>query len=420
MVKDFLALAGSSILHRKVRSWLTVIGVFIGITAVVALISVGLGLERTVNDQVAKVFGVDTFILAPRGSFGPGQATASSPSQYALDLEWLRKLDGVKTAAAVRQRTAFVQGQPGPEGRLAQGFLPVMGLSPELITSFGSFIGTVAVEPGGRLFEGGDRLVALLGRDVATRLRVEVGQTIVVAGDAGKPDLTLTVIGILASAPSEARPQQGFASGMRPSGDTIYLPYETMDLLWDSGSDVLVTLVRTFPGRDVDEVANRAQAELRARGSRVTAITYSDISNAIGTVTSTVSAFLAGIAGISLLVGGVGVMNTMFTSVLERTKEIGIMKAVGAKNSHILAIFVIESGLMGLVGGIVGTLLGLGISVVASAILGRMFDVQIAVVANPTLIVATLVGSFALGAVAGLWPARRAAKLPVVDALRYE
>lgn len=96
------------------------------------------------------------------------------------------------------------------------------------------------------------------------------------------------------------------------------------------------------------------------------------------------------------------------------------MKAVGAKNSHILAIFVIESGMMGLVGGIVGTLSGLGLSAVASAIIGRMFDVRIAVVASPTLIAATLAGSFALGAVAGLWPARRAAKLPVVDALRYE
>ncbi|QAA77021.1 MAG: hypothetical protein BIP78_1255 [Candidatus Bipolaricaulis sibiricus] len=419
MVRDFFALAGSSILHRKIRSWLTVIGVFIGITAVVALISVGLGLERTINDEVAKVFGVDTFILAPRGSFGPARGSSGS-DQYALDLEWLKRLDGVKTAAAVRQRTAFVQGQTGPDGRRAQGFLPVVGLSPELVTSFSSFVGALEVEPGGRLFRDDDTLVALLGREVATRLQVGVGQTIVIAGDADKPEITVTVVGILAAPASDAPSQGGFASGMRTSGDTIYIPYTTMDLLWGPATDVLVTLVRTMPGRDVDEVANRAQAELRARGSRVTAITYSDISNAIGTVTSTVSAFLAGIAGISLLVGGVGVMNTMFTSVLERTKEIGIMKAVGAKNSHILAIFVIESGMMGLVGGIVGTLSGLGLSAVASAIIGRMFDVRIAVVASPTLIAATLAGSFALGAVAGLWPARRAAKLPVVDALRYE
>lgn len=110
----------------------------------------------------------------------------------------------------------------------------------------------------------------------------------------------------------------------------------------------------------------------------------------------------------------------MFTSVLERTKEIGVMKAVGAKNGHILSIFLIESGLMGLVGGIVGTLLGLGLSAVASGFVERFFNVDLAVVASPLLIVVTLLGSFGLGAFAGLWPARRAAKLPPVDALRYE
>ena len=418
MVRDFLALAGSSILHRKIRSWLTVIGVFIGITAVVALISVGLGLERTISDEVAKVFGVDTFMLAPRGVFGGGRANQGS-AQYALDLEWLRAQEGVTTAAAVRQRTAFVEGQPGADGRPTRGFLPVMGLSPELVTSFASFIGTLELEPGGRLFEEGESLVAVLGRDVAARLGVGVGQDILVAGDGDRPELELTVVGVLAASEAGSS-RRGFTSRMSESGDTIYVPYDTMQLLWGPAADVLITLVRIDPGRDVDEVAARVQAALRARGSEVSALTYSDISSAIGTVTSTVSAFLAGIAGISLLVGGVGVMNTMYTSVLERTREIGIMKAIGAKNRHILCIFLVESGLMGLVGGIVGMLLGLGISSVASAIIGRIFEVRVAVVASPLLIVVTLVGAFALGAVAGLWPARRAAKLPVVDALRYE
>ncbi|HCP32191.1 TPA: hypothetical protein DIT45_02965 [Candidatus Acetothermia bacterium] len=422
VLKDFLLLAGQSIVHRKLRSWLTVIGVFIGITAVVALISIGLGLERTIEEQVAKVFGVDTFILMAEGTFGPQRHAGGSAEEYALDLEYLRSIDGIKVAAALRERTGYVQGPPSADGTSLQGFFPVMGLSPELVTEFESFTGTLKALPGGRLFEPGDEAVVVLGTEIAERLGVTVGDTILVAGDESA-ELDLTVIGIMA--PGEGGDDDsggGFSAGMRPSADkdTIYVPYETMDLLWGPAEDVLVTLVRSDPGVNVDELADRAEKALKARGSDVSAVTYSDISEAIGTMTSTVSAFLAGIAGISLLVGGVGVMNTMFTSVLERTKEIGVMKAVGAKNSHVLMIFLIESGLIGLVGGIVGTLFGLGLSAVASSFIGRFFDIKLAVVASPTLIIITLLGSFAIGAIAGLWPAWRAAKLPVVDALRYE
>ena len=419
---DFLQLAGRSIIHRRLRSWLTVIGVFIGITAVVALISIGLGFDKTIKEQVSGVFGVDTFIVMDENAFGPGAHNGGGAEEFALDLELLRSIDGVKVAAALRERTGFIQGQPDAEGEVLQGFLPVMGLSPELMTEFESFTGELEVLPGGRLFEPGDVEVAVLDFEISQRLGVDVGDTILVAGD-GDAELNLTIIGIMAPLEEEEEGSSGgfgmqFSSGS--DGDTISVPYETMDLLWGPADDVLVTLVRTKPNYDVDEVADAAEEALNARGSDISAITYTDISDAIGTMTSTISAFLAGIAGISLLVGGVGVMNTMFTSVLERTKEIGVMKAVGAKNSHVWTIFLIESGLMGLVGGIVGTVLGLGLSMLASSFIGRFFSIDMIVVASPILIFATLFGSFALGAFAGLWPAWRASKLQVVDALRYE
>ncbi len=418
---DFLQLAGRSIIHRKMRSWLTVIGVFIGITAVVALISIGLGLEKTINEQVSGVFGVDNFIVMNEDAFGGGPHGGDA-AEYALDLDLLRSIEGVKVAAALRERTGFVQGQPGAEGDTLQGFLPVMGLSYELMTEFASFTGELKAMPGGRLFEPGDVEVAVLDYEISQRLGVDVGDTILVAGD-GDNELDLTIIGIMAPPEEEeSEPEGGFgmAFSSGSDGDTISVPYDTMDLLWGPADDVLVTLVRTEPGYDVDEVADRAEEALQDRGSDISAVTYTDISEAIGTMTSTISAFLAGIAGISLLVGGVGVMNTMFTSVLERTKEIGVMKAVGAKNGHVWTIFLIESGLMGLVGGVVGTLLGLGLSAVASSFIGRFFEIELIVVASPMLIIVTLLGSFALGAFAGLWPAWRASRLPVVDALRYE
>jgi putative ABC transport system permease protein len=227
-------------------------------------------------------------------------------------------------------------------------------------------------------------------------------------------------------APSEEEDSSdGGGFGMQFSGgsdgDTISVPYETMDLLWGPADDVLITLVRAEPNYNVDEVADAAEKALNDRGSEISAITYTDISETIGTMTGIISAFLAGIAGISLLVGAVGVMNTMFTSVLERTKEIGVMKAVGAKNSHIWTIFLIESGLMGLVGGIVGSAAGVGLSTFGILLINRLTTgFAVVSVINPLLIIETLVGSFLLGAFAGLWPARRASKLPVVDALRYE
>ncbi|MCK5247465.1 ABC transporter permease, partial [Candidatus Bipolaricaulota bacterium] len=287
---DFLQLAGRSIIHRKMRSWLTVIGVFIGITAVVALISIGLGFERTIKEQVSGVFGVDTFIVMDENVFGPGAHNGGGAEEFALDLELLRSIEGVKVVAALRERTGFVQGQPDAEGNVLQGFLPVMGLSLEMMTEFESFTGELEVLPGGRLFEPGDVEVAVLDFEISQRLGVDVGDTILVAGD-GSAELNLTIVGIMAPPEEEEEDSSGgfgmqFSSGS--DGDTISIPYDTMDLLWGPAEDVLVTLVRTEPNYDVDEVADAAEAALNARGSDISAVTYTDISEAISTMTSTI------------------------------------------------------------------------------------------------------------------------------------
>jgi putative ABC transport system permease protein len=301
--------------------------------------------------------------------------------------------------------------------------MPVMGLSPELLTDFSAFTGDLTLEPGGRNIETGDVEVAVLGAKLAERLVVGVGDSLLVAGE-GKNEIRATVVGILVAS-EEDEEDQGFASGMSSSsGDTIYIPYATMDRLWPEGNDFLVTAVRILPGYEVEDVADRAEAALKAEGSRVSAITSGDITNIIDEMLSYINIFLGGLAAISLVVGGVGVMNTMFTSVLERTKDIGVMKAVGAKNRHILAIFLIESGLIGLFGGIIGTVFGLGLSALVCWALNTFANmpggVSFPFVASPGLIFVTLLGAFAIGAVSGLWPARRGARMPVVDALRYE
>ncbi len=233
------------------------------------------------------------------------------------------------------------------------------------------------------------------------------------------PFVVIGVLNAVASAGSDG----GFSAGamMPETDDMLFVPFAMMDTLFKPSNEVLLTLVKTADGTDVQVVADRVEASLKDAGyGNVSSVTYNDISKQIGTVMGAVSGFLAGIAGISLLVGGVGVMNTMYTSVLERTREIGVMKAVGATNGHVLAIFLIESGLMGLVGGAVGVVLGLLLSGVAGVIIRTAFNVKFVSVVSPVLIVGTLLFSFLIGAVAGLLPARRAAKLPPVDALRYE
>lgn len=422
MITEFFRLALQNVLHRKLRSILAVLGVLIGIMAVVMLISFGLSLRGLMTGQISKVFGVDTFMIVDQDVFS-GRGHGGAVKEYALDLETLRGVEGVKSVAAVRQRTAFVQGGANAEGKSQQGFFPVLGLSPELETEFASFTGDLVFEEGGREIEDTDVDVAVIHRELADRLAVRVGDTVLIAGEKSS-EIQARVIGILAASEEEEE-DTGFAMGASASSsDTIYIPYAAMDRLWPEGNDFLVTLARVLPGYDVDDVADRAETVLKAEGSRVSAVTSGDITSVIDEFMTYINIFLAGLAGISLLVGGVGVMNTMFTSVLERTKDIGVMKAVGAKNRHILAIFLIESGLIGLLGGLIGTLLGLGAAGLVCWLINTFASLPQGVafpfVASPVLIVTTLLGAFALGAISGLWPARRAARMPVVDALRYE
>ncbi len=409
MFKDLFLLSARGIMHRKLRSWLTVIGVFIGITAVVALISIGLGLERSITQQVEKVFGYNSFLVVGKNAFQSRHGTTEAVS---VNLNVIKQVSGVTAVAAIRSETGFVKG-PASGGKSVQGFLPVMGLSPIMMTDFKSFLGDVSFEPGGRFFATGERDVVILGNKAASQLHAQLGATIEIENHPFK------VIGIFA--PSRA--SEGFSFGLGKSGnaDMLFVPFAQMGDLFKKSDKVLAVLVKTANGTDVDEIAAQVEKALKAAGDQeITTVTYSDINRQISTVMGSVSGFLAGIAGISLLVGGVGVMNTMYTAVLERTREIGVMKAIGARRGQILLIFLIESGLMGLVGGVVGVIFGLGLSSVAAAVIRGYFGVEIHAVASPVLIIGTLLFSFLLGSFAGWMPARRAAKLPVIEALRYE
>ena len=207
----------------------------------------------------------------------------------------------------------------------------------------------------------------------------------------------------------------------------IIIPIDTAKDLFDAGDEVYGIMVKIDDGEEPSVVAERIEEELRdfrdedegAESFQVQ--TFEQILEQVGVVLNIISAVLIGIAAISLLVGGVGIMNTMYTAVLERTKEIGIMKSIGGRNSDIMMIFLLESGMYGLVGGGVGVIVGAGMSLIVAKIAGAALGIDyFQDDITLWLVLGALAFSFVVGVLSGVLPAKQASKMQPVDALRYE
>lgn len=391
MIRDYLNLAIRSILHRKKRSWLTIIGILIGITAVVALISLGQSMQRAVNRQFEE-FGYKLITIMPGGASGGYRGPYSATFELHTDL--IADTEGVESVGAMLYKSAYVKTEE------VEGFLPVVGISPGISSVFSQF-----ELQEGRGFTEEDRFTVILGRNVPQDLGVEVGMEMQVE------DRAFQIIGLLEE------------SGTGQNDNAIFAPLRTLwEILGDQGK-VSMVWVKVSADYDTEEMADRLEAKLaEARDKEDFSVsTVEQLQEMIGQAIGILQAFLGGIAGISLLVGGIGVMNTMYTAVLERTREIGVMKAVGAKDGHIMWLFLIESGFMGLVGGAIGTVLGVGMDILAVVIAKRFIEANVLEFGiSAGLIIGALVFSFIVGALSGLLPARGAAKLKPVEALRYE
>jgi putative ABC transport system permease protein len=424
MFLDYLELALQNIRSRRLRSWLTILGIVIGVTAVVALIAIGQGMKKSI-EQEFEAIGFDTILMFP-GGLGGGQgggpggggffAGASQP--IVLNLDALGRFPGqVEKYGFTRNETAMVKS-PGFEG---QGLLRVTGLSPGITDDFHGYFRGFSIGEG-RGFQTEDRYAVILGNQVATDLKVTVEQEIEIDQKKFK------VIGILAAI--QARGGLG-AGGIN---NALYIPVRAMAEMYSrekekegkEGVFASTVLIKAAKGAKVADVSNRVKAIMTRQGTPVNTVTAEEINNRINGVLGIMQMTLAAIAAISLLVGAIGVMNTMYTSVLERTREIGILKAVGAKDKHVLGLFLIESGLIGVIGGIIGIVCGVALSSGTSGFVGRALAIGPVGGGgfNPAfsveLIVGTLLFSFLLGAISGTLPARMAAQLRTVEALRYE
>ncbi|MFH0970542.1 MAG: ABC transporter permease [Candidatus Diapherotrites archaeon] len=427
-LKDSFSLSLNSILHRRLRSWLTLLGIIIGVAAVVSIISIGEGAQANVQQQLSG-FGADIITISPgfsraqgfgggfRAGGGESGAITITNSTSTTDEEpTLTKKDSIIINANpnVTLVTEIVSGR----GELVfvgeKSNVSVQGVNPTTWPQTSN----VSLASG-RLLTASDSIGVVIGDRIANetfKQPITLGRIITLE------DKPFTVVGILSASGS------GF--GGSGSDNTIYM---SLNSAWNTVEDVNRDTYTSIQAKvSAPELVEQTTQDLTASlqiSRKVTertqdfSVTSSQaVQEQVGSVTETLTLFLGAIAAVSLVVGALGVANSMFTSVLEKTKEIGILKALGSTNNEVLLLFVMESGLFGFVGGIIGVILG---TIVSFAISGMGFIPTPGARGASTyvsieLILMAIILSTIIGVIAGLIPARTASKLRPIEALRYE
>jgi len=400
--RDLLQLALGRLGTGKLRTALTMLGVIIGVASVVALVAVGQGATSGISNRLA---GLGTNLLtvnagASFSGFTRG-AAGSSTTLTLADATALRSLAGVEAVAPELSTQKLVVA--GTKNTTTT----VIGTTADYPTVRaytiwqGSFLTPASVDAGLR--------VAVLGATTADDLGLAasaIGTDVTIGG------LPFRVVGIL-----QAKGGTGFQS----PDDQVLIPVSTASALIVGGTSVRSMGVSVATPDQMTTVSAEITAALRERhgltGTAADDFTIQNQDQLLATVSSVstlLTVLLAGIASISLIVGGIGIMNIMLVSVRERTREIGIRKAIGARGRDILAQFLIEALVLSLAGGLFGIAIGLAISALIGVVAGWGF------IFNPLTILAAVGFSLMVGIVFGVWPASQAARLDPVVALRYE
>jgi putative ABC transport system permease protein len=396
---DLFKYALRGMLGRQTQSYLTILGVVIGIASIVSIVSIGQGISSYVQDELM-TFGTDYI------SVTPGKLTALSGqgpvgiTRYTLDNNDFKI---ISSAPGVKKAYGQIMAQAPVEFAGENGAVLVIGFTSGGLVDF----------PVYKLREGRDYKPSSGEAIIGAGLADDFFKRKVKLGDSLKlNNASFKVVGIL---------EKG--SGLTSIIDSVVLT-DTGDMYKITGRAKALSNydeidAKLLPGADPDGVAETVAERLRNAhhvtkdNEDFTILTPQATSDLVGGILGTLNLFLGGLAGIALVVGGVGIMNTMFMAVTERTREIGVLKAIGGRDSDILEIFILESGMIGLLGGIIGVSIGFALSF-AISLLGVPSTVDVSLVSW------ALAFSFVIGIVSGFIPARVAANLPPVEALRYE
>lgn len=396
-LNDIAVISANSLTERKFRFALNLIGILIGCAAVTGLISLTQGMNAEITGDLGALGG-NTITVIP-GNMGPPQGGMANRVTVSLDWREIQLLEGISDVDLV---SPTVTG--GSAFYNLKGDTYVVSIKGVTDAYFIVNEGT-KVEHGREILRS-DSAVAVIGYSVAVPdpdedPLVEVGDRIKLTAEVGRDmkEMTVRVVGILE--------ETGSAMG---TDSNFFIPLKTCEQFFETDGFYTTIQVRVDDTELVESVAYYIEQEIDG----VTAMTSASAMEMISSITGTIEAVLGGVAAISLLVAGVGIINTMTVSVMERTKEIGTMKAIGAKSTDILFMFMTEAALTGVVGGV----LGAGFGFVLGDVVGNFVGIS----PTPTLSLALMVVGFAVvtSVVSGLYPSWSASNLSPVEALRHE
>lgn len=408
-IKEYFKIALRNLTTRSLRSWLTIFGIVIGVFLIISLLSLSEGLKEAMTEQL-QALGGDVIMIMPGGG-GEQEMMMSmmlgGDNLEREDLEVIKKTRGVDSVVPMSYTTISIRYGEEKKTTLIAGVEWEGSL--EIFQRFQGW----ELEQGRWPIVGRKEIV--LGKEVATELfdeKIKLGREMVIKGR------RFEIVGTL------------FSLGNQSDDSNTYIDLELYhELTGEEKGSANMAMAVIEDGEDLDKIAEKIEENLEETRKRkigeesrdFSVITSEKISGIANNILSIIQLAIFVFAGIAIVVGGIGITNTMFTSVRERTREIGTMKAIGAKNAAISKIFLIEAGIIGLAGGLGGTLLGIIFAKLVGLYTQTSGAFYFSAAISPALILFGLLFSFFVGCLAGFLPARQASRLSPVEALRsYE